>query len=72
MERLDRRVVRKLFCHVSYNNPSALDARRFEDDAHVIRVARGDVMRNAVVADEWCSEDEDLTPIGRVRHRLGI
>jgi hypothetical protein len=49
-----------------------LDIRGLQYDAYVAGVARGYIVRDAVVADKRGRENEDLTAVGRIGHRLSI
>ena len=65
-------VVRILFCDVPHDDTGALDVLGLEDDADVLRVEGGRVMRNAVVADHRRGEDQNLAAIGWIGHGLRI
>lgn len=55
---------------VGHDDTDALDVRRLEVLEQSMLVAGGG--RDAVVADEWLGEDEDLTAVGGVGHGFGV
>lgn len=52
------------------NDTNALNVRRLEvlEKSELVTLVGGD----AVVANEWLGEDEDLSTVGRVRHGLRV
>ena len=65
-------IVRKLFGDVPHDDTGALDILGLKDDADVLRVEGGRVVRDAVVADHRRSENQNLAAIGWIGHGLGI
>ena len=63
-------IMRVLERDIRHDNASALNSVGFQ--VRQTRKGVGDVGRNTVVADHWGGEDEDLTEIGRICHRVGI
>jgi hypothetical protein len=60
--------MRKFCGHIGYDDCSALDARRLQHNAYIMRIAGRYVVWNAIVADERRGKYKDLTTIRRVGH----